>query len=75
MQIAAFCGLQGFLFKEGLPLVDRIDLSSNFREPGNNCYMRETVGYALIKCAQEDSLYAFSSGTAVLSTFTSIPLT
>jgi hypothetical protein len=40
---------QQFLFKSGLPVVDRIDLNSEFREPGNNCYMRETVGYALMK--------------------------
>ena len=41
--------LQMFLFKDGLPVIDRIDLNSNFREPGNNCYMRETVGYAFMK--------------------------
>lgn len=43
--------LQLFLFENGLPLVDRIDLNSEFREPGDNSYMRETVAYALMKCA------------------------
>lgn len=42
----------GFKFPNStLPPLDRIDISSNFREPGQNSYMRETVGYALMRAA------------------------
>lgn len=43
--------VQPFTFRPNLPPVDRIDLNSNFREPGDNSYMRETVASALMKCA------------------------
>ncbi len=46
-------GLQGFKFPTpGFPPQSRIDLNSNFREPGTNSYMRETVGYALMRRVQ-----------------------
>ena len=40
---------QNFQFSPDLPLVDRVDFNSNWHEPGDDSYMRETVGYALMK--------------------------
>lgn len=42
-QLFKFPGVAGF------PPQKRIDLSSNFREPGDNSYVRETVGYELMR--------------------------
>lgn len=52
--------MQPFTFRAGLPPVDRIDLNSNFREPGQNSYMRETVGYAVVKCVMHYAIWSFN---------------
>lgn len=58
--------MQLFEWKEGREPVKKIDINSNWKEPGQNSYLREYEAYNVLKCVLNTSeVYLSLDGCAV----------